>query len=247
MQKFTHGGFASILIAGILFILMYCWYNGRRIKQKHTVYDHIDHDYIEKIKDIGQDASIAKTATNLVYITRAKNKNSLENKISFSLFGKTPKRADTYWFVYIKRMDEPYEFNYSIKTFVPGMIFRIDIHVGFKVGVHADQYVQLIANEMEKQGVVDLSSRYSSMKGERGDFTFVAVDRIFRNVELNFHQSLILYIYSLIARIGTNDAQMFDLDPTTAITELAPIVAPHYEKDNQTLDKLMDQGGDVGE
>jgi len=241
MQKFAHGGFASIFIAGILFILMYCWYNGRRIKRKHTLYDHVDHQYLDRIKKISLDNSIPKTATNLVYITRAKNKNSLENKITYSLFGKTPKRADTYWFVFIKRTDDPYEFNYSVKTFATKTIFRIDIHVGFKVGVHADQYVQLIANEMEKKRLVNLSSRYPSMNGERGDFTFVAVERILRNVELNFRQNLILNIYSLIARIGTTDAQMYDLDPTTAITEYVPIVAPHYEKDTETLEKLIDQ------
>ncbi|MFR9165714.1 MAG: KUP/HAK/KT family potassium transporter [Dysgonomonas sp.] len=239
MQKFTHGGYASILIAGILFVLMYCWYNGRRIKRKHTIYDHVDDAYFERVKSISEDKTINKTATHLAYITRAKNKNALESKITYSLFAKTPKRADTYWFVYINRSDAPYEFNYSVKTFVTGSIFRIDMNVGFKIGVHADQYVQLIANELEKQGLVDLKSRYPSMNSDRGDFAFVAVDRIFRNVELKFRQSLIMYVYSLIARLGSSDAQMLDLDPSTAIRELVPIVAPHYERDNQTLNKLL--------
>jgi len=239
MQKFTHGGYASILIAGTLVVLMYCWYNGRRIKRMHTAFDHVDERYFERIKQISEDSSIPKIATHLVYITRAKNKNALESKITYSLFEKTPKRADTYWIVFINRSDEPYEFNYEVKTYTPGMIFRIDMNIGFKVGVHADQYVQLIANEMEKQGMVDLKSRYASMSDLRGDFTFVAVDRVFRNVELNISQRIVMWIYSFLARIGTTDTQMYDLDPTTAITELVPIVAPHYEKDTTTLDELM--------
>ena len=244
MQKFTHGGYASIFIAGALFILMYCWYNGRRIKRKHTAFDQIDPRYIERIEEISHDSSIPKAATHLVYITRAKNKNALESKITYSLFAKTPKRADTYWIVFINRSDSPYEFSYDVKTFVPKKIFRIDMNVGFKVGLHADQYVQLIANEMEKKGMVDLKSRYPSMQDMRGDFTFVAVDRIFRNVELNVSQSIIMWFYSFIARIGTSDTQMYDLDPTTAITELVPIVAPHYEKDRETLEKLIQQSVD---
>lgn len=238
MLKFSHGGYASIFIAGTLFVLMYCWYNGRRIKRMHTAFDQINCKYLERIEEVSNDTSIPKTATHLVYITRAKNKNALESKITYSLFEKTPKRADTYWIVFINRSDAPYEFNYEIKTFVDKKIFRIDMNVGFKVGLHADQYVQLIANEMEKQGIVDLKSRYHSMQDVRGDFTFVAVDRIFRNVELNIRQSLIMSVYRFIAKIGTSDTQMYDLDPTSAITELVPIVAPQYEKDEDTLDKL---------
>jgi len=236
MQKFAHGGFASILIAGVVFILMYCWYNGRRIKKKHTTYDQVDDQYIEKIRLMSEDESIPKVATHLVYITRAKNRNALESKITYSLFEKTPKRADTYWFVFIKRTDGPYDFDYSVKTFVAGKIFRIDIEVGFKIGVHADQFVQLIANKMESEGLVDLSSRYASQENKRGDFVFVAVDRIFRNIDLGFWKSTILYIYGLTKRFGTSDTQMFDLDPTSAVVEVVPLVAPQY--DPKELDEL---------
>lgn len=247
MQKFVHGGYASILIAGVLCVIMYCWYNGRRIKRKHTAFDQINERYLKRIADVSKDTSIPKIATHLVYITRAKNKNALESKITYSLFEKTPKRADTYWIVFINRSDAPYEFNYEVKTYVEKSIFRIDMNVGFKLGVHADQYVQLIANEMEKQGMVDLKSRYHSMEDLRGDFAFVAVDRIFRNVPLTFRQGIIMWIYSLVAKIGTSDAQMYDLDPGTAITELVPIVAPHYEKDRGTLDRLLHDSEVVGE
>lgn len=240
MQKFAHGGFASLLIAGVVFILMYCWYSGRRIKKKHTIYDHIDNNYIEKIKKISEDETIPKFATHLVYITRAKNKNSLESKIAYSLFEKTPKRADTYWFVFIKRSDEPYNFNYSVRTFVQEKIFRIDIEVGFKVGVHADQYVQLIANKMASEGLVDLKSRYISQEHKRGDFVFVAVDRVFRNINLGFRKTIIMFFYSLIKRIGTSDTKMFDLDPTSAQVEYVPLVKPYY--DDKILSKLMLQG-----
>ena len=241
MQKFTHGGYASILIAGTLVLLMYCWYNGRRIKRMHTAFEPVDERYFERIKKISEDTTIPKFATHLVYMTRAKNKNALESKISYSLFEKTPKRADTYWVIFVNRTDDPYEFSYEVKTYIPEKIFRIDMNIGFKVGVHADQYVQLVANEMEKQGIVSLKSRYPSMEGARGDFLFVAVDRLFRNVELSVRQSIIMWVYRVFTRIGTTDVQMYDLDPTSAITELVPIVAPHYEKDCNTLKNLAQQ------
>ncbi|MFV0469952.1 MAG: KUP/HAK/KT family potassium transporter [Dysgonomonas sp.] len=224
MQKFSHGGFASILIAGILFFLMYSWYNGRRIKRYYTVYDQVDDNYIERIKNVSEDMTIAKTATNLVYITRANKKESLESKITYSLFHLKPKRADTYWFINIKRTDVPYEFAYSVKTFISKKIFRIDIRVGFKVGVHTDQYVRLITNELEQRGLVDLSSRYPSMEGMKGDFTFVVVDRIFRNVDLKISQRIIMGCYNLIKNLGTSDTQMYDIDPSFALVETIPLV-----------------------
>ncbi len=227
MQKFAHGGFASLLIAGTVLILMYSWYNGRRIKRQYTTYDQLSDSYISRIEGISSDTTIAKTATNLVFITAANNKNALESKITYSLFNKYPKRADTYWFVRIKRTDSPYEFSYSVKTFVPGKIFRIDLRVGFKVGVHADKYVRLIAFEMEKHKEVDLSSRYPSMYGVRGDFSFIVVDRIFRNIELKPRQRIILAFYNFIKRLGTSDTQMLDLDPSFAVVDTVPLVTVH--------------------
>lgn len=237
MQKFAHGGFASILIAGVIFFMMYSWYNGRRIKRHYTIYDQVDNKYIERIKDISEDTEIAKTATNLVYITRANKKDSLESKITYSLFHLRPKRADTYWFVNIKRTDSPYDFEYSVKTFVPKKIFRIDIKVGFKVGVHTDQYVRLITGELERKGLVDLSSRYPSMKGMKGDFTFVVVDRIFRNVDLKVLQRVVLACYNLVKRLSTSDTQMYDIDPSFAVVETVPLVSA--KSNRQDLKKLI--------
>lgn len=243
MQKFAHGGFASLAIAGAIFVLMYAWYNGRRIKRKYTTYDQVDDSYLQKITDISDDATIPKTATNLVYITSANNKNAVESKITYSLFKKFPKRADTYWFVRIKRTDSPYEFGYDVKTFVPGKIFRIDLRIGFKVGVHTDKYVRLISYNMENQHEVDLSSRFPSMQGTRGDFSFIVVDRIFRNIELKASQRIILWFYNAIKKLSTSDTQMLDLDPSFAVVDVVPLV--NIQHNNETLEKLINSSESI--
>ncbi|TFD97815.1 potassium transporter Kup [Dysgonomonas capnocytophagoides] len=237
MQKFAHGGFASILIAGLIFFMMYSWFNGRRIKRHYTTYDQINDSYLNRINEISDDSSIPKSATNLVYITCANNKNALESKITYSLFNKFPKRADTYWFVRIRRSDSPYEFEYDVKTFIPGKVFRIDLRIGFKVGIHADRYVRLICYNMEKENLVDLASRYPSMHGARGDFAFYVVDRIFRNIELSAGQQIILALYNLVKRLSTSDTQMLDLDPSFAVVETVPLVNVHHTDD--ILSKLL--------
>lgn len=226
MQKFAHGGFVPIIIASILLLLMYSWYNGRRIKRHYTTYDPVDEQYINQIVKISQDTTIPKAATHLVYIVKANKKNFLESKIAYSLFKRTPKRADTYWFVRIKRTDEPYEFSYETTVYAPKKAFRINIRAGFKLGIHTDKYVTLIANELERNGLVDLTTRYPSMTGasdKRGDFKYVVVDRIFRNVHMNLSRQIILSCYDLIKKLTTSDTQLYDIDPSLAVVETVPL------------------------
>lgn len=207
-------------------MIMYSWYNGRRIKAHYTVYDNVDDKYIELIDAVSNDQTIAKSATHLVYIVKAKRKDHLESKIAYSLFKKTPKRADTYWFVHINHSDEPYEFTYETTTFVPEKIFRIDINAGFKMGLHVDKYVNLIVAELERKGLVNLQSRYPSIlqaEDNRGDFQFVVVDRIFRNVKMTTVQQIMLGCYNFVKLMSTSDTQMYDIDPSLALVETVPL------------------------
>lgn len=242
LQKFAHGGFVPIIIAGTLAVIMYSWYNGRRVKHRYTIYDPVDDRYINQIVKVSEDTTIPKIATNLVYIVKANKKNSLESKIAYSLFKRTPKRADTYWFVRIRRTDEPYEFGYETTVFVPNKIFRIDVRAGFKLGIHTDKYVSLITSELERNGIVDLSSRYPSMHDaidKRGDFTFMVVDRIFRNVHMTAKQQILLACYNLIKRLTTSDTQLYDIDPTLAVIETVPLRQGDHTEEH--LMELLEQ------
>jgi KUP system potassium uptake protein len=225
LHKFAHGGFATIIIAGILFTLMYIWYNGRRIKNRCVSYEPIKCS-IPIIEEISNDEGIPKFATHLVYVTRAKYPNEMESKILYSIINKQPKRADTYWFVYLTRSDDPYEFNYTVKTFSSKRIFRIDITSGFKLGVHMDTYVHQIAKEMEEKGLVDLGSRYNSLSHHNieGDFRFVVVERILRmHAQMPAFKKSILILYHLMKRMSTSDTQILDLDPTNVTVETVPM------------------------
>lgn len=239
MQKFSHGGYIPIILAGVLVLIMYSWYNGRRIKQKYTIYDQVDDDYIRQLEAVSNDTSLPKVATNLVYLIKANRKNHFESKIAYSLFMRTPKRADTYWFFHIVRTDEPYEFRYEVKTLIERKAFRVDIYTGFKQGIHTDKYVTLITDELERQGKVDLSSRYPSMseaKDKRGDFTFMIVDRIFRNVRMSPARQLIFSCYNIVKKLTTSDTQMYDVDPSLAIIETVPLrLSDHTEDDLREL------------
>lgn len=239
-MKFVHGGFITILIAGTLFFIMFIWYNGRRIKRRCITYEKIE-PIIPIIDKLSVDTEVPKYATHLVYVTRAKYKNEIESKITYSLLQKSPKRADTYWFVYLQRSDEPYEFTYKITTFVKKKIFRIDINAGFKLGVHMDDFVRQIAAQMETDGAVDLVSRYPSLRssGVRGDFRFLIIERVMRsNIKLTFHQKTILAIYAIIKRFTTSDAQILDLDPSNVTVESVPLFGSKEREKKERWDEL---------
>jgi len=224
MFKFSHGGWVTILIAGCIFFLMFSWYNGRRIKNHYSKYEPIA-PIIDTLKEVCEDKTIPKFATHLVYVTRAKYNDDIESKIAYSLVNKQPKRADTYWFVYLYRSDEPYFFKYDVTTFVPGKMFRLDVYSGFKQGVHMDRFVHRICAEMAEKGQVDLLSRYPSLRkrGVEGDFRFVVVNRFARNIQLPAYKKTILLLYYWIKRCATSDTQMLDLDPSVVTLEYVPL------------------------
>jgi KUP system potassium uptake protein len=224
MFKFAHGGWATILIAGFIFGVMYVWYNGRRIKNHCSTYEPIA-PTIECLQKISVDETIPKFATHLVYVTRAKYPTDMESKISYSLVNKQPKRADTYWFVYLHRSDEPYHFKYEVKTYVAQKMFRLDIYSGFKQGAHMDKFVHLICKELEESGQVDLLSRYPSLRERNieGDFRFVVVERIARNLDISPIKKTLLLLYYLIKKCSTSDTQILDLDPSVVTLEYVPL------------------------
>jgi len=222
--KFAHGGYATIIIAGFLLAIMLFWYNGRRIKNRAATYEPIQ-PVIDTLNKICLDETIPKFATHLVYVTRAKYQNEMESKVIYSLLKKQPKRADTYWFVYLHRSDDPYHFKYRVKTFTEQKIFRLDIYSGFKQGVHMDDFIHLICKELEESGKVDLSSRYPSLKelNIEGDFRFVVVERIFRNLDLTPLKQMVLSTYYMIKKFTTSDTQILDLDPSVVTLEYVPM------------------------
>lgn len=115
------------------------WYFGRKLKNRYVTFSRLE-KYIDVIKDLSRDDSVPKTATNLVYIVKANNLGDVESKVIYSMLHKQPKRADTYWFIHIDRGDEPHTFEYKVTPIAPGILMRVDFHLGFKVEPNINRY-----------------------------------------------------------------------------------------------------------
>jgi KUP system potassium uptake protein len=225
LHKFSHGGWFSIMLAFLIVLVMYGWYFGRKIKNRHISYIDV-RKYFELFEDMRKDNTIPKIATNLVYIIKANNKNSVEAKIIYSIFNKQPKRADRYWLLHVNILDFPDTFTYKVTRLVNGSVIRIDFNLGFKIEPRVNLYFREVLEDMVEAGEIDLVSSYESLRKHQipADFLFVNLDRIMtRDHKLSPWEALTMNLHTLSRMFSINDIKALGLDTSNVIEEKIPI------------------------
>jgi KUP system potassium uptake protein len=225
LHKFKYGGWFTLLLATIYFLVMFGWYFGRKIKNRYITYSNLD-DYLGLFKDLSQDNSVPRIATNLVYIIRANRQDQVESKVIYSIFQKQPKRADTYWLLHVDRVNDPNRFEYKVNQIIPGILIRVDFHIGFKVEPKINLYFREVLEDMERSGEIKLSSSYDSLRKHdfTGDFKYIIIDRIMlRDYNLSSWENFILTLNSIARRLSINDIRALQLDSTNTIVGQVPI------------------------
>lgn len=225
LQKFIHGGWVTILIAGVLMSVMYIWYKGREIKKRFMQYVKLE-PYYPIITELRNDTTVNLYANNLVYITRADRFNEIEYKIIHSLLYKNPKRANMYWFIHVNVLDEPWTLEYSVKTLVPGVITRVEFNIGFKVPPRVNFYFKHVIGELAAGQEFSPVSSHPSLEKYSipGDFRYVIVDRI-QNYDFNFSRfdQFVMDIYNVLKKIGIPDIKAYGLDTSSVTQEFVPL------------------------
>ncbi len=226
LHKFKYGGWFTLLLASVYFLIMTGWYFGRKIKNRHITFINLG-EYIELFKDLRKDKTVPKIATNLVYIIKANNQDQVESKVIYSIFKKQPKRADTYWLLHVDRVDEPNRFEYKVNHIIPGILIRIDFHIGFKVDPKINLYFKEALEDMVRSGEIKLESSFNSLKkhGFAADFKFVLIDRIMlRDYKLTNIENFILAIQNLARHLSLPEEKALHLDSSNTIVEKVPII-----------------------
>jgi len=226
LNKFRSGGWFTLLITSVFFLVMFGWYFGRKLKNRYITFADLD-KYLDLFRDLSKDESVPLFATNLVYIIRANRDDQVESKVIYSIFHKQPKRAKTYWFLHVDRVDEPNRFDYTVKQIIPGILIRIDFRIGFKVDPKINLYFREVLEDMVKAGEISLDSSYDSLRkhGFQGDFKFILIDRIMlRDVKLSSSENFILTLHLIVRKIGQPDEKALHLDATSTIVEEVPII-----------------------
>ncbi|MCX6276578.1 MAG: KUP/HAK/KT family potassium transporter [Bacteroidetes bacterium] len=225
MNKFTHGGWFTILLGGFLFLVMYVWFSGRRIKNSFIEFIHVD-KYIEVIKDLSTDETVPKFATNLVYLTKANKSAEVESKIIYSILNKHPKRADVYWLLHVDILDDPHVLEYKITHIIPGTLIKVDFKIGFKVQPRVNLFFRQVLDELNQNNEIDMLSHYASLRKHNvsADFRFVVIDRI-QNYDFDFppREQFIMDLYGIFKRFGISEVRALGLDTSNVIVETVPL------------------------
>lgn len=232
LHKFVDGGWLTIMLASLFFTVMYGWYFGRKIKNKFITFTSLKKE-VEVIHELSMDYNVPKIATNLVYITKANRIDQIESKIMFSIFNKHPKRANTYWFLHIDSLDTPDTFEYTVHHIVPGVVIKVEFHLGFKVERRINVYFKQVLEDLEKTHEISMVSHYKSLKRHSipADFLFVNLDRILINdYKLPPLKRFTMGLHNFIRGMGVNDVKAYGLDTSNVIEEKIPIVIARDEK-----------------
>ena len=125
LQKIAEGGWITLLIGSVLFMIMFIWNKGKKIKDRITKLVAIE-NYIPILKQLSFDENIPKFTTNLVFLTSSNSHGKIEQSVIDSILNTgTPKRADVYWFIHVNVTNEPYGLNYNVETIVKDDIYQI--------------------------------------------------------------------------------------------------------------------------
>ncbi|MFN8341361.1 MAG: KUP/HAK/KT family potassium transporter [Cyclobacteriaceae bacterium] len=241
VQKFPEGGYITLMISSIFFVIMYAIYRGRKISNKFTKFVDLGR-YVPLFKELSADDSIPKFSTHLVYLTKANRRHEIEEKIIRSIFAKNPKRADVYWFVHLNRTEEPYTLTYDVSELVDDKIIKVNINAGFRIQPRTELYFKKIVQELVANKELNLHIRPdgSTRYNNEPDFKFVVIEK-FLSVENEFvlRDGIILNTYFMLRQLSQSDAKAFGLDKSDIVVEHVPLV---YQPANQVqLKRLVDE------
>ncbi|WBO84171.1 KUP/HAK/KT family potassium transporter [Hymenobacter yonginensis] len=228
LAKFTHGGWLSVLLGAVILLVMLSWIVGQRVRNDLTEFTPLA-DYLPLLQELSNDASVPKYATHLVYLTKSDDARQVENGIIHSIFKKRPKRADVYYLIHVHTTDDPYTRRYHVTHVLPNELVRIDFYLGFRID-HALNYMfRQVVSELVRNGEVDITSRYESLRGQdvTGDFQFVILNKTLPyEYLLRGWQRLALRLHGWLKRLGASETESFGLDNSSFVIENVPLHMP---------------------
>lgn len=227
LRKFTHGGWVSLLLGFIMITVMMVWYYGSRIKRRLTQFVSL-RDHLPLLKQLSNDQTVPKYATNLVYLTSSPQPEQVEENIINSILEGEPKRADVYWLIHVELMDDPYTTEYSVDILEPEEVVRITFQLGFRVQPRINLLFRKVVEEMVRCGEVTLKPKYQPLTAQKnsiGDFRFIVINRFlsYEN-DLNATDTFVMNGYFALKNVSLADERAYGLDTQNVQTEKMPLI-----------------------
>ena len=243
LSKFLAGGWCTMLIGGILFLMMYVWVHAIKIRH-HYISTKPLNEYYQIISDIKADESIPKYASNLVYVNHAEKEGAVDDKLLYSIINKQPKRADHYWLINLEFADTPDTLEYSCETLVPDTLYSVTMRIGFRIEPRVSLYLRQVVEDLVAGKKVDLRSTYPSLRknGIPGDFRFIIIHRVYYPESSdNRQQNLLMTIYALIGKIGIDEPKALGLDTSMVVVERVPLIINHRNRSIRRITQIVEE------
>lgn len=245
LEKFSHGGYFTLIIGSCIFLVMFVFYRSRKIKNRYVEFVRLE-NYIPQLQELSNDKTVPKYATHVIYLTSANNPKEIEHKIIYSILNRKPKRADIYWFVHVDTIDDPYTSEYHVEHIIPNDIIRVEFRLGFRVQPRINLMFRRVIEDLVANREVNITSRYESLEKNKivGDFQYIVMEKyLSADNDLPFYEKVIMKLYFALKSISLSEEKGFGLDTSYVNVEKFPlIVAPaseislkriSYEQDNQ--------------
>ena len=229
LTKFTHGGYVSLFIAGVIGFIMYVWYYGNKVRDKResrNAYVRLD-EYTDMLTNLSHDEDYPTYATNLVYMANVKYNKFIKREILYSILDKRPKRAKAYWFVTVNVTDEPYTAEYAVNTYGTKNVINVQLYLGFRKQTSVNVYLRQIVHELIADGTIEPQpQKYTTTPGrDVGDFSFVIVnDVISPQTQLVGYEKWLVEARVRLQNLSSNPASWFGLEYADTVIELVPLI-----------------------
>jgi KUP system potassium uptake protein len=226
LTKFTHGGYFTVLMATLIFLVMYVWRRGTAIERTQTLYLPVD-KYIDQLRMLSYDNSYPVIADNLVFMTNDSSPDKLDRDILYSILDKRPKRAHAYYFLNVQVTDEPHTLSYAINDFGTDFVFKVQLRLGFRVNQRVNQYLYQIVADLVRSGQLTAQHhKYSIYRttGDVGDFRFCMIRKeISPESDVSGADAAVLGIKYSIRRICGSPAHWYGLENSSTLIEYVPL------------------------
>ena len=225
---FFDGGYVMIILAAMLFVMMYVWRRGTAIERTQTVLLPVRR-YVTQLDQLRGDDDYPLLADNLVFLVGNSEAETLDRDVLYSILDKHPKRAKAYWFLNVRVTDEPYTHTYTVESFGTDFLFKVQLQLGFKVNQRVNAYLRQVVGDLMATGELPPQHHTYSIyerRGLVGDFKFCMLRKTLApETDISRSDHRVIYSKYAIRRLCGSPARWYGLENSSIMFEYVPMFA----------------------
>lgn len=243
LTKFFHGGYVTVIMGFLIFVIMYVWRRGTAVEHTQTVYLPVK-EYLDQLFDLSHDESYPLLADNLVFLTNDSSFDKLDRDILYSILDKRPKRAKAYYFLNVQVTDEPNTHEFIVNDFDTDFIFKVQLRLGFRVNQRINTYLyQVVSDLVAHNQIAPQNHKYSIYREQSsvGDFRFCLLRKTLSpETDISGFDRRCMELKYLIRGVAGSPARWYGLENSSVVYEYVPLFSKTKRQHKLTRVPLED-------